>query len=227
MDRVDVKFILKSSQLPDLLNEAKSLYEILQIGENVLNSEYHTVYFDTHDCQMYYLHVKERANRYKVRVREYVDSATSFLEIKFKNNKGKTSKTRMKTDGKYSFFPEAESEFISKNTPFESSQLMPMLSNRFNRITLVNRQWQERITIDTFAQFSHQQSNISLGNLVVCEIKKNPGQYMTPMEHLLRKMRIHPFRISKYILGSSLINGNVRPNLYKPKIILLNKKTQS
>jgi hypothetical protein len=227
MDRVDVKFILHTNQLSLLLQEAKGNYEILQIGDNILNSEYHTVYYDTADCCMYYLHVKERANRYKIRVREYVDSSTKFLEIKFKNNKGNTLKSRIKTENSMGCFNAEEADFISSNSPFATQELLPILSNRFKRITLANREWKERITIDTYAEFSCQQSSISLGNLVVCEIKKNPGQHMTPMEHLLRKMRIHPFRISKYILGSSLINSNVRPNLYKPKIILLNKKTLS
>ena len=54
-----------------------------------------TLYFDTPDRQMYAEHQRGRKNRQKIRVRRYESSGVSFLEVKRKNNKGRTDKKRM------------------------------------------------------------------------------------------------------------------------------------
>ena len=60
--------------------------------------DYKSLYFDTEDRKFYNDHHNQRVHRHKVRYREYVDSGLVFLEIKCKNNKGKTIKKRLKVD---------------------------------------------------------------------------------------------------------------------------------
>ena len=67
---------------------------ILQI-DGKRKHDYKSLYFDTEDRKFYNDHHNQRVNRYKVRYREYVDSGLVFLEIKCKNNKGKTIKKRL------------------------------------------------------------------------------------------------------------------------------------
>ena len=43
------------------------------------------------------MHQNKKLNRYKIRQREYLISDISFFEIKFKSNKGRTIKKRIKT----------------------------------------------------------------------------------------------------------------------------------
>ena len=55
---------------------------------------YDTLYYDTLDLQMYLRHHDRQLRRQKIRVRTYVDSQLTFLEVKNKSNKGRTLQAR-------------------------------------------------------------------------------------------------------------------------------------
>ena len=95
MNRVDSKFILPISFLPEVLSQLTSHYSVLEINNNRI-SRYQNKYFDTPDMTLYNNHHNGRLNRYKVRRRRYVDTDTEFLEVKLKNNKKRTIKNRIK-----------------------------------------------------------------------------------------------------------------------------------
>jgi SPX domain protein involved in polyphosphate accumulation len=60
---------------------------------------YQTLYFDTRDFALYSQHHNGQRARYKVRVREYLDSEMAFLEVKRKTNQNRTIKSRLQTPG--------------------------------------------------------------------------------------------------------------------------------
>lgn len=91
MNRVDTKFSAQLRLLPDLLSRAISDYRV-QVIDNSPVASYDTLYFDTPDLQMYLRHHDKILQRDKVRTRTYIDSSLSFLEVKHKNNKGRTKK---------------------------------------------------------------------------------------------------------------------------------------
>ena len=93
MSRSDTKFAFKFSKLPELLNQMMPFYKVLEINGKFIH-DYKSLYFDTDDRKFYLDHHNGRVNRNKVRFREYVGSDLTFLEIKRKNNKGKTIKKR-------------------------------------------------------------------------------------------------------------------------------------
>ena len=64
-----------------LVRNARNEYQILEI-ENKRLCNYEMLYYDTADLQLYNNHLKNRANRYKIRSRNYVDSDLRFFEIK-------------------------------------------------------------------------------------------------------------------------------------------------
>ncbi len=223
MNRIDTKYIFHKNMLPVLLEEARKDYEILSF-DGLHAFTYFSEYYDTAENEMYLRHHNGIQSRFKIRIREYVESNTRFLEIKNRNNKKKTVKTRIILPERRNHFSEEEMRFIAENSPYSASQLQKSVISNFRRITLANRDWKERITIDTIPEFIYNDEKVILGDLIICEVKKDPGQYMTPMEHLLRELRIKPFRISKYCLGTVLLKKNIKSNLYKEKLILLNKK---
>ena len=95
MNRVDTKFPLRSEVLwQKILPEIVDDYYIVEI-DGLRYMEYKTVYFDTPDNMFFTSHHNGKLDRYKVRKRMYVDTKTSFLEVKHKNNKGKTSGSRV------------------------------------------------------------------------------------------------------------------------------------
>jgi hypothetical protein len=81
MNRTDTKFVFKRTLLSDLLVELKSKYRVLSI-EGHLISSYKTLYFDTKDFRLYQDHHNKKGIRFKVWIRNYVESKLFFLEIK-------------------------------------------------------------------------------------------------------------------------------------------------
>ena len=94
MNRSDTKFTFSVRKLPILLEKLVPFYDVLEIKGKRLHS-YKSLYFDTDDRKFYNDHHNRRVNRHKIRFREYEDSGLIFLEVKCKNNKGKTIKKRM------------------------------------------------------------------------------------------------------------------------------------
>lgn len=144
MNRIDTKYITTLSKLEHLLDKLKIDYLVQDI-ETIQLAPYYTLYFDTIDSHMYNEHQRGRKTRQKIRMRRYEASNSSFLEIKNKNNKSRTSKRRIEaTDWE----DEHSYKFIQKHANYEYNALLPQLENQFRRITLVNRGKTERLTID-------------------------------------------------------------------------------
>jgi hypothetical protein len=94
MNRTDTKFVTTRSRLEQLLMLAKDDYYVQEIdGERI--APYYTLYFDTEDHAMYTAHESGHTNRQKLRIRSYVNSGLNFLEVKTKNNHGRTKKKRI------------------------------------------------------------------------------------------------------------------------------------
>ena len=224
MKRIERKYIFHSRHLVELLAELKMNYTRLNI-DNVLIPGYSTLYFDTDDFQMYHHHHNGKLDRYKIRHRVYLDSGTGFLEIKHKNNRNIIKKTRINISGNDML--ENHEEFISSKSPFTFSQLKPAISSYYNRITFANIENRERITFDCNIEFRYGNRKLDFKNLVICEVKKNPGNRESEFERFLMKRRIKPFSISKYCLGNYFLNESVKQNLFKEKAIFINKLINS
>ena len=91
MNRVDTKYVVTPKQLEAVLERSSLTHCVLEIGGR-RQMPYDSVYFDTADSEMYIRHHDRRLVRRKVRTRMYVDSGDTFLEIKLKNNHGRTKK---------------------------------------------------------------------------------------------------------------------------------------
>jgi hypothetical protein len=225
MRRVDKKFVLNIKQLPLLLKKALVDYYILEIN-SVREQIYETTYYDTNDYSMYTIHHNGKSNRFKIRVRKYVSSDLGFLEVKQKNNKGETIKNRIKCpDNEDQLDFAGSTGFLEKFTPYNDQILWPKLKNRFIRITMVNKDLSERITLDYNLKFNdlkyHTQSINS--NLCVAEIKRNRDSRKSPFLNTLSELKISPCGFSKYCIGLALLNPEVKINLFKQKIRALEK----
>ncbi|WP_243350298.1 polyphosphate polymerase domain-containing protein [Parabacteroides sp. FAFU027] len=229
MNRIDRKFMTNLSILPKILKATIPLYYVQEVqGKRV--SPYETIYFDTDELTMYTMHHNSRRNRQKVRMRSYVDSDLSFLEVKKKDLKGKTDKVRIKINAHRNelMSDDKTSRFVAKETPYHSSALKPQLENDFSRITLVNKEMTERLTIDFHIRFCNCKTHIkeSADKLVIIEIKSD-GDADSPILSILSELRIRPVSISKYCLGTVLTNPNAKHNQFKRKLVFINKLTNA
>lgn len=215
MNRTDTKFVTTESQLRRLLALAREDYFAQAIdGETVM--PYYTRYYDTEDCQMYMRHLHGKLTRKKIRVRRYVSSGLEFLEVKRKNNKGRTDKKRMETA---SLTPEAREDFISRKSGYDWAELEPMIENNFRRLTLVNQDMTERLTIDTGLRFHNIRTgeDMSLDGLVIIELKRD-GRATSPIAEMLRQLRIMPSGFSKYCMGMAMTDRTLPKNRFKPRL---------
>jgi hypothetical protein len=180
------------------------------------NLPYTTVYYDTTDVDMFNEHQHGRAVRQKIRIRTYESTGVRFLEIKRKNNKGRTKKKRIEVQ---EVSVAEHADFIAQNSRYTTDNLQSKLQNHFNRITLVNKAMTERLTIDTDLSFHNMLTgnDYSLENLAIIELKRD-GMCASPILEKLKVLRIHSSGFSKYCMGMALTNPNLRINRIKPKV---------
>lgn len=221
MNRIDTKYVTTLPELRQLLRMAVTEYRVQEI-DGMRNMPYYTCYFDTPHFFMFHEHERGKSCRQKIRLRIYEESKTAFMEIKTKNNKGRTSKKRTQASQGYEI--DAYNDFIRTYTPFESENLERQVENHFSRITLVNRRMTERLTIDTDLWFHNVANDVvcSLDELVIIELKRD-GNVPSPVQDMLRQLHIHPCGFSKYCIGMAMTNHDLRQNRLKPKIMFTGK----
>ena len=223
MNRIDTKFVTNIQRLLQLLPMLKDNYFVQAIDGSSLNG-YHTVYYDTRDFSMYTCHHNGKKTRQKVRMREYQDTSDFFLEVKRKNNKGRTKKKRIGIPGFEDFDRVEAAQFLEKESWFRLDDLIPHLENRFSRITLVNKARTERLTIDTSLCFHNCVTGIErdLTGIVIIELKQD-GNYPSFVRPLLRELRIFPTGFSKYCIGCALTNPSLKKNRFNERLVMVNK----
>ena len=217
MNRTDTKFVTTMPRLEQLLLMALDDYFAQEIdGER--NMLYDTTYFDTTAFDMYRLHQQGHAGRQKIRFRTYVSSNLQFMEVKTKNNRGRTKKKRIEVTDMDLADP-VKRDFLSQTLRFDVDLLQAHTHNFFHRITLVNRAKTERLTIDTCLHFHNLLTgdDRDMGPLVVIELKRD-GQVFSPVLEMLRQLRIHPHGFSKYCMGAAMTNGGLPQHRFKDKL---------
>ena len=220
MDRTDTKYTFNRAQFVEILSEILPHYRVLEVeGKRV--SRYKTLYYDTADYSLYTRHHNGELNRYKIRHRSYVESNVGFLEVKFKSNKGRTVKDRIKKN-EVPFEWEQESEaFLRDMLPFDPKTLAPVIWVNYSRLTLVNKESAERLTIDLDLEFEQDGIKKNLSNLVIAEVKQERRK-SSPFLKVMKKFHIREGSISKYCMGIALTSGKkVKKNNFKPKLLNL------
>ncbi|MCD8202547.1 MAG: polyphosphate polymerase domain-containing protein [Prevotella sp.] len=223
MNRIDTKYLLSMEELMALLELAAKDY-MVQVVRDERDITYRTVYLDTPTNSMYIAHQCGRTVREKIRVRSYVSSDLTFLEVKNKSNKGRTDKKRIAVTSVDNLADDGAEEFLHKHAWYSLEELHPQLENSFHRVTLVNKAKTERLTIDTNIWFR----NIPNGNetildkVAVVELKRD-GLTFSPVKEMLRKLRIQRASFSKYCMGCALTDRTLRQNRFKERIRNLSK----
>jgi len=222
MNRTDTKYWFNIKHLHLLLQKVKDSYFVLNM-HNEVALPYSTIYYDTDENSMFIAHHNGKLNRYKIRRRRYVSSDISFLEVKFKSNKGRTIKKRIPGNFEYCRFNEAEYSFINEITPFSVEDLRATLTNNFLRITLVNKNFKERCTIDFNLTFKSGNQKVMLNNLVIVEIKADGSSSESSLARALRDQRIKSSGFSKYCIGRTVTDYSLKRNAFKNKVRKIEK----
>jgi len=221
MNRVDIKYYFHLKHLPQILNQLKKDYYVLEI-EKATILPYKTVYFDTIDKQLYLQHHNNKLNRVKIRRRTYASTNTSFFEVKLKTNKGRTLKQRIAVQGSEPQLSAKEQHFINANTAI-TEPLTISLINKFKRVTFVSKNLNERCTIDFNINFENEEATSTLGNLIIVEIKVDGKKSNSKIATILKDKKIKPNSFSKYCIGMVKINKGLKYNRFKYQLKNINK----
>jgi len=212
MHRVDTKYIIPADEAIHLLYNLREDYHVLEIASQRIGT-YTSVYYDTSDRQMFYAHVTGRFPRYKVRERYYSQNGLKFFEIKQKTNAGRTFKRRMSITKSGS---EAK-DWIPQQSPFRAEELTTVLYNYFDRITLINNEQTERITLDFNLFFRTPSEEITpvFDRVAIVELKQDKSAG-SPVRNYLRNKGIRPKNVSKFCIGMLLTEPKIGYKRYKP-----------
>jgi len=223
MNRTDTKFVTSKENLARLLEMAQGKY-YAQFNNDSKIANYMTTYWDTDEHRFFLEHHNGRAPRQKVRVRTYMDSQLTFLEVKTKNNHGRTKKKRVEVPSQEIEVQGANGEFVESLVHQGLTEMHPTVRNQFHRITLVNYDKTERLTIDYDVHFHNIETgkDAETGPLVIIELKRD-GNVYSPVLEILRVLRIKPSGFSKYCIGSVMTNKNLKQNIFKAKMVTLSK----
>lgn len=227
MNRIDSKYLTDEATLLSILKEAASAGYRVLVAEGERISPYDSVYFDTDGLRMFSDHHNRRLHRQKVRTRAYLLSGDAFLEIKKKNNRGRTKKKR--TGIPMADLPDFRSDpaacrYLDEHSAIGSVELRPALETLFERITLVNPAMTERLTIDTRLNFKNIRTGkeASLRDAVIIELKQD-GRASSQMKQILLRHRVKPVRVSKYCIAITLTDPSAKSNRFKMKVRMIEK----
>lgn len=224
MNRTDKKFVTDIGHLFQMLELLRDDYFVQEV-EGVRICAYQTIYWDTPDHAFYRMHHNGKTPRRKIRVRTYLDSDITFLEVKEKNNHGRTHKERIMVAGEDRLLESGAENFLQEQFRCGLSAFQPSVCNHFYRITLVNKGKTERLTIDFGVCFENYETGCKegTGNLVIIELKRD-GNVPSPVLQVLRRLRVRPLGFSKYCIGSLLTNPSLKQNRFKMKMTEIRKR---
>jgi len=207
-NRQDRKFVFAGERLTLLLERCLKDYDVLEI-DGIRNFKYKTVYYDTHDLNMYLEHQRGKQNRCKIRKREYVNSGISFMEIKMKTNKDRTIKHRVMGTAL-----EDAKALIEANTRYALNELLPVFELQYNRITLLHKSKYEKVTIDTELIYAKGNDRIIFDKMIFAEVKTNDAHDINFCS-IMKSMGIRNGSLSKYCLGVMSFYPQIKQNNFK------------
>ena len=216
-ERIDTKYLLDEALLPEILDEIKDDYTVLHVAGKSIQP-YLTLYYDTESYANYFAHHNGRRPRFKIRMRKYVNSSASFLEVKEKNRKGRTVKSRLQINDIANRLAPQHYQFISEVFPLGLVPLKPVIWNRYDRLTLVNKHTLERVTVDLGFNAYNQNGFISWDRLAIVEIKRGSRSLCSGFYQAIRERYLRPVNFSKYCVSLALLTPELKANRFKPNI---------
>lgn len=228
--RVDRKYLISRSDVDELIDELTSSADcgpavrVLEINERK-QFGYWSTYFDTDQLSSFLDAARRRHYRFKVRVRTYLDTGATYLEVKTRSRRGQTVKTRIPTSTtSHESLGSDDQRFVVTTLTEELggrhrtadgqrelqsmvSNLQPTLTTEYQRTTLLAND-NSRVTLDhgltvTLPDGTSRQ----LVDHVVVETKS--GHKPSPTDRLLWDHGHRPVKFSKYGTGMVLL----RPEL--------------
>lgn len=219
LNRVEKKYLLNKLEFSTIINNLNSQYVCLEISNSIINSYYNT-YFDTPNFDFYLQHHNNINNRLKIRKRYYKTTDTYFLEIKQKNC-NRTFKNRMQINNANSFLNPEELNFITQhNASATPDNIKANVHINYKRLSLINKDFSERLSFDFDIEFVSNTTIIQLNNLIIGECKQiHPSK--SHFINVIKQQNISQTPFSKYCIAISKLFPDLKHNNFKPQLTFL------
>ncbi|TDP93205.1 VTC domain-containing protein [Leucobacter luti] len=222
LTRVDRKYLIPVATATALLERIDSRARVLEI-DGRRDFSYDSVYFDTPDHLSFRLTAQRRRRRFKLRTRSYLDTGSTFLELKTKSGRGTTVKERVayaQTDR--ATLTAAGRRYVAAQFAHHGhdaalvATLRPTLVSQYQRTTLLMPEG-SRATIDTRLRWSDGTDH---GGAVACGIglpdhvileSKSAGR-ASELDRALWRAGYRPSGISKFGTGTAALHPELPSN---------------
>lgn len=219
--RVDRKYVVPVSDLPLLLALLPASARVLDIDGRRTFS-YRSVYVDTPDLRCFRHAGQGRRRRFKIRSRSYLDTGTTWLEVKTRAGRSTTVKDRIEhPDLEHAPLTAEGGDFVRETLQqrgfrADDTVLSPALVTTYRRTTLhlegTGGRETSRGTIDTDLAFSspgphvgsERRDGLSAPGLAVVETKG--GSSPSVLDRQLWRLGHRPVALSKYGTGLSALH---------------------
>lgn len=211
--RTDRKYVLEPGDLAALVAELPSSVRVLEI-DGQRSFGYRSTYFDTPDHVSYLNAARRRRQRWKVRIRSYENADQAMLEVKTKDGRGNSVKTRTPhaDPDRHSLDDEAR-RFIAAaiGDHTSSNRLVPSLTTSYRRTTLVDLDDNTRCTIDhDLACTGWTGRRATIGDRLIVETKSSGSP--SAIDRWLWGHGIRPTKVSKYCTGLASLQPELPSN---------------
>ena len=204
-NRLESKFLIHKSVLPSLSEILKPSFQIFE-NQNSNELVYQTIYFDTENLDMFRHHVAGKLPRTKIRIRKYMNSQDTFLEIKEKDNRSHIQKYRQQI----SDYEIIDSKFIQNHSSFSMQALRNKIQIDYHRIAFISSYYSCRLNLDFEIQYNDfHENSFRFNNLIILEIKYTNYSDAKILFNELKKLGIRPSNFSKYCFGLFALNQKV------------------
>lgn len=212
LQRLDNKYVLSTNDIVAFMEYAQAHFQILDI-HGLRQFRYSSAYFDSPEYATFRDHNQGRRQRLKVRHREYMDHQRHYFEVKLKGLRGITKKFRTKIEPAdigpegpnahlIEFFNTTLHEFGYPPWPHPLTHSITVF---YERITLVAKEGDQRITIDNRIRYSDATQTLPLNDdRWVVEVKSKTG--LTHEDRWMFRHGRRPVKqCSKYSMGINLM----------------------
>lgn len=210
--RLDRKYLLSARDFARLAIRLSGELKALDI-DGRRSFAYESRYFDTPARQTYREHLAERRDRFKVRIRSYVDSGETMFEVKLKTPDGGTDKRRFPhpTGARERLTTRSRMHLCSALTEAgrrAPHDLGPSCATDYQRSTFVANDGSTRMTCDHDLVCSNADGSVSaLRDHVLVEVKSAAASSFVDLA--LAELCIEEVKMSKYCVGIALLHPDL------------------
>ena len=230
LTRLDRKYLVDLAVVPQLVAALWSRADgtaALELGGR-RQFGYESVYYDTPTLTSYLQAARQRPHRFKVRSRSYLDSGQSFLEVKTRDGRRRTVKSRIdrpRTGDRWGLaLDPLEQSFVAGHlqgsvpAPEEVAwTLTPTLSTRYRRSTLFLPDDSARVTIDVDLQvLDRHGAGLVVPALAIIETKTSGRA--SAADRALWQLGQRPVTVSKYGTSLAALHPNLPATKWRPAL---------